>query len=223
MTDSSSSRRQRLGWGNVTIALATALACAGQPSGGAVLPGAQTVHESPRSPAPATEGHGIDAPDPSAPSTTADAVVTLVAKPGLWPLDVESARRVLQSLGPVKQEQVTPDALSLVGGPTGALDRFDVTYSRDEQQYWVFDSAGFVIAGHESLRLYRLLETRLTQLLGAPASTETHDNDELPRATWDLGEEMALSLGPSPSGDDRLLMIAISEPKERLAGPRRTR
>jgi hypothetical protein len=33
---------------------------------------------------------------------------------------------------------------------------------------------------------------------------------------------MALSLGPSPSGDDRMLMIAISEPKERLAGPRRT-
>lgn len=138
-----------------------------------------------------------------------DSVVTLVAKPGLWPLDVESARWVLQTLGPVEQEQVTPNDLSLVGGPTGALDRFDVTYSRDEQQYRVSCSAGFVIAGQESLRLYRLLEKRLTQLLGAPASTETHADTELPSATRDIGEEMMLSLGPSPSGDDRLLMIAI--------------
>jgi hypothetical protein len=214
MTHSSSSRRQRLGWGNITAALATALACAGQPSRGAVQPSAQGLHEASATPPPTTDGRGTEAPDASGPNTTADAVVTLVAKPGLWPLDVESARRVLQTLGPVKQEQASPDALSLVGGPTGALDRFDVTYSRDEQQYWVFDSAGFVIAGRESLRLYRLIETRLTQLLGAPASTETHADDELPSATWDLGEEMTLSLGPSPSGDSRLLMIAISEPKE---------
>src|SRR5688572_11865171 len=31
----------------------------------------------------------------------ADRVVLLVAKPGLWPLDAEAARRVLQALGPV--------------------------------------------------------------------------------------------------------------------------
>ena len=211
MTHSSSSRRQRLGWGNVTAALATALGCAGQPSRGMVHPSAPPVADAPATEVPATEAPS----DRSGPNATADSVVTLVAKPGLWPLDVESARRVLQTLGPVKQEQATPNDLSLVGGPTGALDRFDVTYSRDEQQYWVFGSAGFVIAGHESLRLYRLLETRLTQLLGAPASTETHADTELPIATWDIGEEMTLSLGPSPSGDDRLLMIAISEPKDR--------
>jgi hypothetical protein len=216
MTRSSSSRRPRLGWGNAAATLLTAFGCAGQPAPGMVRPSATRVAE-----APATEAPATDAPsDPPGPHTTADSVVTLVAKPGLWPLDVDSARRVLQTLGPVKQEQTTPNELSLVGGPAGALDRFDVTYSRDEQQYWVFGSAGFVIAGQESLRLYRLLETRLIQLLGAPASTETRADTQLPSATWDIGEEMTLSLGPSPSGDDRLLMIAISEPKNRPAGAR---
>jgi hypothetical protein len=196
--------------GHVTAALVTLLACAGQPSPRTAAPIAPRAAPVRSSGAPTAETPS----DPSRPNATADGVVTLVAKPGLWPLDVESARRVLQTLGPVKEEQVTPNALSLVGGPSGALDRFDVRYARDDEQYWVFGSAGFVIAGEQSRRLYRALESRLIQLLGAPASTETHADAELPSATWDLGEAMTLSLGPSPSGDDGL-MIAISEPKER--------
>jgi hypothetical protein len=213
MTLSSSSRRQRLGGGYVTTALVTVLACTGQPPQNTAYPAA------PPAGARTSEAHIAETPaDPTGPYTTADRVVTLVAKPGLWPLDVESARRVLQTLGPVKQEHVTPDAMSLVGGPSGALDRFDVTYARDDQQYWVFGSAGFVIAGEESRRLYRLLETRLIQLLGAPASTKTRADAKLPSATWDLGEEMTLSLGPSPSGGDGL-MIAIFEPKTTPKSP----
>src|SRR5262245_37670818 len=66
-------------------------------------------------------------PPPSvapASDASADSVVTLIAKPGLWPLDVESARRVLQALGPVSREQPTENELALVGGPHGALGRF---------------------------------------------------------------------------------------------------
>jgi hypothetical protein len=194
-----------------SFALSTALACAAQPPTHTVEPTAarMTARES-SEPAASAEPK-----QPSRSDASADRVVTLIAKPGLWPLDVESARRVLQALGPVTREQPTPNDLSLVGGPFGALDRFDVDYSLDDGRYWVFGSAGFLLGDRDPVRLYRAVETRLTQLLGKPASTDGESGDEgaaaeLPTVTWDLGEAV-LSLAPSSDGGEPRVMIAIHE------------
>jgi hypothetical protein len=150
---------------------------------------------------------------------TADNVVTLIAKPGLWPLDVEAARRVLQAFGPVNHEQRSPSALSLVGGPYGALDRFDIEYSLDDQHYWVFGSAGFFLDDRDPARLYHALEARLTELLGKPARTERDespaDGAALPPVVWDLGEAW-LSLAQSTDHGEDVVLIAIRE-NERYA------
>lgn len=153
---------------------------------------------------------------------TADSVVTLIAKPGLWPLDVEAARRVLQAFGPVNREQRSPSALSLVGGPYGALDRFDIAYSLDDQQYWVFGSAGFFLDDRDPARLYHTLEARLTELLGNPARTGrdesttegtgegTTETTAQPPVVWDLGEAW-LSLAQSTDHGEDVVLIAIRE------------
>lgn len=182
--------------------------------GGAVAP---VVEAAPSSPGvtPASAVAPVEATEPTQQDTTAVSVVTLIAKPGLWPLDVESARRVLQALGPVTREQPTESELALVGGPYGALDRFSVAYTLDDEKYWVFGSAGFFLGGADQARLYHALEARLIQLLGKPAWRDDESGAELPTSGWDLGEEVTLSLGPSPGEHEGEVQIAISEPDDR--------
>jgi hypothetical protein len=188
------------------LALCLALACGAPPLARTVEPNPPTTSAEP--PAQAAPGAApADAPNSVA---SADRIVTLIAKPGLWPLDVESARRVLQALGPVTREQPSPNELSLVGGPFGALERFDVDYSLDDDRYWVFGSAGFFLGDRDLARLYRAIQARLTQLLGKPASTEDDEDEALPTVTWDLGEAV-LSLAPSREGDEPRVLIAIHD------------
>jgi hypothetical protein len=207
----SARRRWSLEWAG-NLGLLVALGCAASQSvhAGAVAP----VAPSPPAGAPVAVEEPSSAPAsaPSAPDTTAVNVVTLIAKPGLWPLDVESARRVLQALGPVTQEQSSPEQLALVGGPYGALGRFSVAYTLDDQNYWVFGSAGFLLAGSDRAALYHALEGRLIQLLGKPAWRDDESGAPLPTSGWDLGEDVKLSLAPSDEGGVRLVRIAISEP-----------
>ncbi|HTV23118.1 MAG TPA: hypothetical protein VMG12_30730 [Polyangiaceae bacterium] len=200
--------------GSALLVLPVALGCSAPRAAapGAVEPVAPT--EVPAAPA-AAEEDAAPAPPPSAPTApdnTAVNVITLIAKPGLWPLDVESARRVLQALGPVTREQPTENELSLVGGPYGALDRFSVAYTLDEDKYWVFGSAGFVLDGADRAQLYHTLEARLTQLLGKPTWRDAESDAELPTRGWDLGEAVTLSLAPNPEGSHGAVRIAISEP-----------
>jgi hypothetical protein len=154
-------------------------------------------------------------PEVPRPSASTDGIVTLIAKPGLWPLDVDSARRVLEALGPVKREQPTPHSLELIGGPFGALDRFDVAYALDDERYWVFGSAGFLLGDPDPAQLYRSIQARLTELLGKPSWTEDESDDDLPTTAWDIGEAMTLSLAPRTEGDERWVMIAIAEQDEK--------
>jgi len=199
------------------LVLGASLACAGHTAAPARAPAA-TPQTGARDADPAasatTPQNAAVAQEPSRADETADNVVTLIAKPGLWPLDVEAARRVLQAFGPVNREQRSPSALSLVGGPYGALDRFDIAYSLDDKQYWVFGSAGFFLDDRDPARLYHTLEARLTQLLGKPARTE-HDesateNAALPPVVWDLGEAW-LSLAQSTDHGEDVVLIAIRE------------
>ncbi len=192
MIHSHSRRRWRFEWAYAASAFCAALACAAQPSRGANEPatppraaeaGAQASTGSPSSSESSARNETVES---SQALESADGVVTLIAKPGLWPLDVESARHILQALGPVAREQATPKDLSLVGGSFGALDRFAVAYSLDEQSYWVFGSAGFFLGGADLARLYRSVEGRLTQLLGKPKWTDDSSDPELPTRAWDL-------------------------------------
>jgi hypothetical protein len=202
--------RWSLEWAG-NLGLLVALGCAASQSvqAGAVEPVAPSA---PGAPVAVEESIAAPASAPSAPDTTAVNVVTLIAKPGLWPLDVESARRVLQALGPVTRQQSSPEQLALVGGPYGALGRFSVAYTLDDQNYWVFGSAGFFLAGSDQAALYHALEARLTQLLGKPAWRDDESDAPLPTSGWDLGEDVRLSLAPSEEGGERSVRIAISEP-----------
>ena len=206
-------RRTFLDLAPAVLALGASLACAGQPSTRPIEPSAPPrVAERNTDPAahPAVSGEPPSASVASQTDETADSVVTLIAKPGLWPLDVEAARRVLLAFGPVTREQRSPNDLSLVGGPYGALDRFDIAYSLDDKQYWVFGSAGFVLDDRDPTRLYHALETRLTELLGKPARTERDEGSALPPVVWDLGEAW-LSLAPSTDHGQDVVLIAIRE------------
>jgi hypothetical protein len=193
------------------LSLLVALGCGSSQSirAGAVEPVASSE---PSAPVAVEEASAAPASAPSAPDTTALSVVTLIAKPGLWPLDVESARRVLQALGPVTRQQASPEQLALVGGPYGALGRFSVDYTLDDQKYWVFGSAGFFLASSDQAALYHALEARLVQLLGKPAWRDDESGAPLPTSGWDLGEAVMLSLAPSEDGGERSVRIAISEP-----------
>lgn len=193
------------------LGLLVALGCAASQSvqAGALEPVAPPA---PGAPVAVEEASAEPASAPSAPDTTAVNVVTLIAKPGLWPLDVESAQRVLQALGPVTRQQSSPEQLALVGGPYGALGRFSVDYTLDDENYWVFGSAGFFLAGSDPAALYHTLEARLIQLLGKPAWRDDESGAPLPTSGWDLGEAVTLSLAPADEGGERSVRIAISEP-----------
>ena len=193
------------------LVLSASVAC-GAPAAVAPAAASATPRADTREPEPAPTAAAPEQPAaaPSAPADeTAIDVVTLIAKPGLWPLDVEAARIVLRALGPVSHEQRSPNDLSLVGGPYGALDRFDITYSLDDEQYWVFGSAGFFLEDdHDAGHLYHTLEARLTELLGKPARTDRGESTTSPPVVWDLGEAW-LSLAQST--DHGQVQIAIRE------------
>lgn len=197
------------------------LGCAGQRTRPAVSAKAAPEHARPAPPATASTDAAAPADEPSRTQETADDVVTLIAKPGLWPLDVEAARRVLGAFGPVTSEQRSPNDLSLVGGHYGALDRFDIAYSLDDKQYWVFGSAGFILDDRDPARLYHTLETRLTQLLGKPARTERGDGAALPPVVWDMGEAWLSLASRSDNGQD-VVLIAIRENEHYAAWSART-
>lgn len=215
MTHYSLARRRFLTCRHALLLLPLALACAPRhatpPAAPAPLHGPELPVESAKEPAPAQ----TPAPEEPRPSASTDNIVTLIAKPGLWPLDVDSARRVLGSLGPVKKEQTTDRSLELVGGPFGTLGRFDVRYALDDEQYWVFGSAGFLLEDADPTLLYRSVRARLTELLGKPLWTEQEADDELPTTAWDIGEAMTLSLAPRDEGDERRILIAIAEQDEK--------
>jgi hypothetical protein len=204
--------RRSLVHGGRMLLLPLALACAARqtplpaPAPPATELPVETLEAPPQAPPPA--------PEEPRPSASTDSIVTLIAKPGLWPLDVDSARRVLEALGPVKKEQTTESRLELVGGPFGALDRFGVAYALDDQQYWVFGSAGFLLEDPDPTQLYRSVRARLTELLGKPLWTDRENDEGLPTTGWDIGEAMTLSLAPRTEGDERWVMIAIAEQDE---------
>jgi hypothetical protein len=169
-------------------------------------PGHSSSPEAPPSPAPSavvTSSH----------DTTPEEAVALIARPALWPLDVEAARDLLRKLGPVTDEQPVPSELSLESRPSGAVRRAAVSYVLDEQHHWRFDSAGFFFGDADLQHLHDQLQALLIQQLGKAEWTENDAGDGLSSSGWALREPLELSFGPSPNGGEPFLMIAISEPQ----------
>lgn len=172
------------------------------------------------SPAKGTEGREgptvqsslNDLPSPAA-SEREPAVdpIDLVVKRDLWPLEPAAAERLLQGLGQVRRETVGPHGLSLVGGPTPTLARFDVSYSQDDDGHWTLNAASFFLRDADLTLLYARLETRIIERLGRPEWRS--QQDELPSSGWSLGRDMSLLLAPSPNQGERLVMLSISEPE----------
>jgi hypothetical protein len=195
----------------VSLTVWCALACAASPSPGPASPAA----------APAAAGTSpvqSASPDGALPRVGPEAEVTLeqliplVARPGQWPLDIDAAEQLLQPLGPVRREQPVAEALSLRGGPSGVLNRYEVSYSADEEGHWMFDGASFFLGGADLLRLHDAVAGLLTQQLGKADWTED-DAAGLASAGWALGGAMKLVFSPSPNGGEPLLMISIAEPE----------
>ena len=203
--------------GYAALGLTTALACAARPASepaAPMRPSAAVAEPAGEATVPTRVPPATDSPKSN---ETVDKVVTLIAKPGLWPLDADAARRVLQALGPVKREQQSADGMSLTGG-VGEVGSFDVDYSLEDERYWVFDSAGFFLNDRDLGRLYRSVEARLRQLLGKPTWKDAErGSEELPAVGWDLGEAITLSLAPRTEGDGQGIEIAI---REGSGGPR---
>jgi len=139
-------------------------------------------------------------------------LITLIARPGQWPLDVDAAEQLLQPLGPVRREQPVAEALSLLGGPSGVLNRFEVSYSTDEQGRWMFEGASFFLGDADLVRLHEAVKGLLTQQLGKAEWTED-DAGELEAVGWDLGGVTKLLFALSPNEGERLLRISIAEPE----------
>jgi hypothetical protein len=137
--------------------------------------------------------------------------VELVAKREMWPLDPGSAEELLRGLGHVRRETPEPRALSLIGGPSGALARFEVSYSQDDAGQWAFNVANFFFGEADLPALNQKIETAIIERLGKPDWTERQA--ELPSSGWSLGRDMNLLLAPSPNQGERLVLLSVSEPE----------
>jgi hypothetical protein len=89
--------------------------------------------------------------------------------------------------------------------------RFEVSYSQDEDGHWTFNAAIFFLGDADLPRLYRKLQTRITERLGKPEWTEKQN--DLPSSGWSLGRDMSLLLAPSPNQAEHLVMLSIAEPE----------
>ena len=174
------------------------------------VPGATSVE--PVTP-PTTESSATSQtapPAPSAPASQGPAlqdIITRVAKKNLWPLEPGEAEKLLQTIGPVRRDERASQVLSLSGGPSGALARFEVSYTPDENGHWAFNVASFFLGRDD----YERVEHQLTEQVGKPEWTGK--NDDIPSTEWGIGRSMKLLLGPSPNLGDELLVMSISEPE----------
>jgi hypothetical protein len=138
--------------------------------------------------------------------------VSRIAQPGLWPLEVDAAESLLAELAPVRRDESEEDQLMLVGGSSRGRDHFKVSYSRDEDTRWAFDSADFLFSDADMAHLYQTLESLLVQQLGSPDWTARSDSAEFSSARWSFGSVMRLLFSPVLDGGEPALSIAISGP-----------
>ena len=194
--------------------VAACLACGAAQTPAPVAAPAAAPASPEASPSPAVEVPVEQAPEPvqQAPQgASIQQTIELVAKRNFWPLAPDKAESLLASLGPVQRQQSAEHALSLKGGPSGALARYDVSYSSDEKGAWAFSVANFAFADADLRALYATVSGRLTERLGKAEWAQ--QGEEIPSTEWGLGNSMKLLLARSPSAGENALVISIAEPE----------
>jgi hypothetical protein len=139
--------------------------------------------------------------------------VALLAKRGLWPLGVDEARALLEKFGAVTSKQATPSELSLETGPSGVFRGAEVSYTRSEQQRWIFSAAGFYFGDDALKELHHQLEALLIEHLGKPEWTQAADGEDFSSSGWALTGSLSLLFAPSPNAGEHVFIISISEPE----------
>lgn len=191
-------RKPPTGWVGVVCALLVATAA--------------RAGESPvSSTATINDGKGLSQPA----SVSVDALVKSVGQRKLWPLKPDVAEDRLQALGPWKREQPIPDALTLVAGRAGVVERSELSYSADAKKRWIFLGASFFLGDTDLERLYHTLSEQLQLQLGKPAWVRKGKKSTggKPAAGWRLGNRLELLLTHSPVEGEHLLAIMVSEPQ----------
>jgi hypothetical protein len=145
--------------------------------------------------------------------TPANALVKLLAQRKLWPLKAEAVEEQFRALGPWKREQPIPEALTLVAGRSGIVERSEISYAADAKKRWIFVGASFFVADADLLRLYRSLSEAIAKELGKPRWTRKATGGDMPAAGWTLGKRLELLLTRSPVEGEHLLALMISEPQ----------
>jgi hypothetical protein len=159
------------------------------------------------------EGTGAAARDThTAADVTPSQLVQLAARPKAWPMSAEAAERYLAPLGEARRREPHAEALTLEGGASPVVSRFEVSYTGGSDAS-SFTSASFFLASEDPLALWQDYEALLTAELGAPAWKRDNGSGEAPSAGWNLGGAMELVLAPSPSESEGSLLLSISEPE----------
>lgn len=192
---------------NVSIALLALVACT--PARPPETPSAEPTTP----PGPSSSAEPVP-PKPSEPpaDVTPAGLVQLVAKPKAWPMSAEAVERYLERLGKTRREQPAGKALTLIGGASRAVTRFEVSYTGGTDAR-AFTSASFYLTSDDLIALWHSYETLITTELGAPAWKRDNGAGEPPSAGWNLGGPMELLLAPSPHEGERGLVLTISEPE----------
>jgi hypothetical protein len=152
---------------------------------------------------PTTTQHEVSAED----------LVTLIAQRKLWPLSVEAAEATLRPLGAMKRQQPVPEALTLIGGRSGIVERFEISYSSDGKKDWIFVGASFFLNDRNLSDLRQRLDVLLQEQLGRPKWAKGKKAGEAAAAGWKLRGRTELTLQKSPYEGEQLLVIMISEPQ----------
>jgi hypothetical protein len=148
-------------------------------------------------------------------SLSADALVKLVARRKLWPLKPEWVEDRLHALGPWKREQPIPEALTLLTGRMGVVERSELSYSGNAKKQWIFLGATFFLGGPDLENLHQTLSNLIQVQLGKPSWTRKGKKSaqEVPAVGWKLGNRLELLLTKRPVEGERLLAIMIPEPQ----------
>ncbi len=148
----------------------------------------------------------------AAADVTPSQLVQLAARPKAWPMSADAVERYLAPLGKARRQQVNAGALTIEGGTSPVVSRFEVSYTGGSDAS-SFTSASFFLASEDPLALWQHYEALLTAELGAPAWKRDNGGSEPPSAGWNLGAALELLLAPSPNEGERGLLLSISEPE----------
>lgn len=181
-------------------------------------PGAEPAkaQAAPSAPAPrpvTNDAGGAADPDARKGELTIDGLVALVAQRRLWPLGPDAAEKKLAALGPWKRDQPLAEVLTLIGAPSGVVQRSEISYSSDGNKGWIFVGASVFVRGANLSEMQKAIADLVSTKLGKPRWTRRAQGSDVPSAGWKLGARQELLVRQSPVEGEKLLVVMVSEPQ----------